>query len=69
VSLFVIGEQGFGATRSPVLAGVRLDGLAAQLFHALADRSGIIGGAGSGHIASLHRADASAVQPDGARLD
>jgi diketogulonate reductase-like aldo/keto reductase len=60
---FVVGERGFGTTGPRVRGGRRLDGLAAQLFDALADRREIVGGAGSGHIASLNRAEAGAMRP------
>jgi hypothetical protein len=69
LSLFGVGEQGFGAAKSPVLAAVRLDGLAAEFFHALADRREIVVGAGPSHIASLNWAGAGAVQPDAAKSD
>jgi hypothetical protein len=61
--LFGFGERGSGATGSRVLGGFRLDGFAAQLLDALADRREIVGGAGSGHVASSNYPGAGAVWP------
>jgi hypothetical protein len=58
---FVVGERGFGATGSRVCGSVCFAGLATQLLDALVDRREIIGGAGSGHIASWNYAGAGAV--------